>query len=240
MNILVTHRDEFAKFAAGKIANNIIELQQKTQKDIFVVFASGNTMIDILHQLSENRYINWRRIQFFHLDEYKGLALNNRYSYAKYFQNNLFSKINIPKTNIHYINGLCPNYQDYQELLKHGADITILGIGIDGHLGFNEPGSSFNSQMRLVRLNSKTIHSNKNKYPQIANNPYAYTLGLADIFKSKKIFLFANTISKANIIKKALESSLSKKVPASILQKHKNVNCILGSSAASLLSIRTQ
>lgn len=238
MDIYITNNNQFAEFSAGKLATNIIELQQKIHRDIFVVFASGNTMPEILNELSKNLQIDWSRIQAFHLDEYKGLAINNKYSYASFFQKNIFDKVKIPQDKIHFINGLNPNFKKYKQLLKNGADIAIVGIGMDGHLAFNEPGAGFNSQMRLVRLNSKTLQSNKNKYPQIINNPYAYTLGLEDIFKSKKIFLFVNTMSKADIIKKALEGSVSIKVPASILQKHLNVSCVVDTSAGSLLSVK--
>ncbi|MFH1750023.1 MAG: 6-phosphogluconolactonase [bacterium] len=235
MNIYITNNNQFAKFSAGKLATNIVELQQEIHRDILIVFASGNTMLEILNELSKNLQINWNRIQAFHLDEYRGLSINNKYSYANFLQKNLFDKVQIPQDKIHFINGLDPNFQKYKQLLKNGADITVVGIGMDGHSAFNEPGSGFNSQMRLVRLNPKTLQSNKNKYPQIINNPYAYTLGLGDIFKSKKIFLFANTITKANVVKRALEGSVSTKVPASILQKHPNVDCVVDANAGSLL-----
>jgi glucosamine-6-phosphate deaminase len=235
MNIYVTLDKNFSDFAAKKLTEKITSLQTDLKRDISIVFASGKTMVKILDSLAKQSDIDWGRIQAFHLDEYRGLSIQNQYSYAQYFKRNLFSKVSIPKENVHFINGLSPNFQKYNQLLKTGADITIVGIGIDGHLGFNEPFSSFKSSMRTVRLNKKTIVSNKSKYPQVNHNPYAITLGMKDIFQSKHIFFFANSISKAKIVKKALTGWVSNGVPASILQQHPQTTVVLDNKAASLL-----
>jgi glucosamine-6-phosphate deaminase len=152
---------------------------------------------------------------------------------------NFFSKINIPQKNINFINGESPNLPSYIEKLRSfgGADIVMLGVGLDGHLAFNEPPlhSSFTSRIGEVRLNQSTIKNNQPDYPKIAQNPFAYTMGMADIFESKYIYFLAKGSSKSSIIFQSLQGEITPDIPASMLQLHPNVTAVLDFDAALLL-----
>jgi glucosamine-6-phosphate deaminase len=149
----------------------------------------------------------------------------------------LFSKVDTPKENIHFV---CDFDKDeYMKIVreKGGIDIAMLGIGMDGHLGFNEPPnySNFDGRMQEVKLRPETIENNIDMYPEILDNPYAITMGMADIMESKKLFFLANKVKKAEIVKQALKGPITEDIPASILQKHPNVEVILDEEAGSML-----
>ncbi|MBU2102541.1 MAG: 6-phosphogluconolactonase, partial [Candidatus Omnitrophica bacterium] len=230
---------DFALTAAGQVASEIRKLQANPDKQVTIVFATGNTMVGFLDNLAKEKNIDWARVQAFHLDEYKGLPTDHPASFAYFLNKNLFSKVALPKENIHYVNGAKPDLAAYIEKLKSfgGADIVMLGVGLDGHLAFNEPPaySRFDSHMQEVSLTPSTIEANKADYLEIVNNPYAYTMGMADIFEGKHLFFLANKATKAEIVKKSLEGPVTEDVPASILQKHPNVTVVLDNEAATML-----
>ncbi|MFA4843162.1 MAG: HEAT repeat domain-containing protein, partial [Candidatus Omnitrophota bacterium] len=241
--LFITSPQNFAQATAQKVAATIRELLEK-QEQVTIVFATGNTMIEFLHNLALEDGIEWERVQAFHLDEYKGLAPEDEHSFAHFLNRYLFSgllaKGSIPEGNIHYINGASPDLEGYMQKLKSfgGADIVLLGVGMDGHLAFNEPPkySSFTSRMQEVELTESTIEANTPDCPDIRKNPYAYTMGMADIFEGKHLFFFANGAKKARIVREALKGMITRGVPASVLQLHPNVTVILDEKAASMLT----
>ncbi|MFH1876789.1 MAG: triose-phosphate isomerase, partial [Candidatus Omnitrophota bacterium] len=237
---LITTADDFSKTASRRVASEIRKLQANPDKQVTIVFATGNTMVGFLDNLSKESNIDWKRVQAFHLDEYKGLPTDHPASFAYFLNKNLFSKVALPKENIHYVNGANPDIKVYLQTLKSfgGADIVMLGVGMDGHLAFNEPPvySRFDSRMQEVSLTDSTIEANREDYPEITNNPYAYTMGMADIFEGKHLFFLANKAKKADIVKKSLEGPVTEDVPASLLQKHSKVTVVLDTEAARLLT----
>lgn len=237
MGINVVSADDFAAVSAKMVGFAIIELQKKLKRNVNLVLATGHTMVGFLDELSKVKGIDWKRVNAFHLDEYKGLDIEHPCSYAYFLTENLFSKVDIPEKNIHLISEI--GKKDYMNILrrKGRADITMLGIGMDGHLAFNEPPnySGFDSKMQEVKLTKETIDSNIDLYPEIKENPYAITMGMADIMESKKLFFLANKAKKAHIVKKALTGPVTEEVPASILQKHENVEIILDKAAGALV-----
>lgn len=239
MNINITSSAEFAQKSASLVAQKIIELQKDLSKTVNIVLATGSTMIEFLDCLSKEQGIDWSRVSAFHLDEYKGLETSNPASFAYFLNKNLFSKVSIPESNINYVNGANPDLASYMGKLKStgGADIVMLGIGMDGHLGFNEPPlySHFDGRMGEVDLIPSTIEANKVDYPEIVENHYAFTMGMADIFEGKTLFFLANKARKAEIVTKALQGPITEDVPASILQNHPDVVVVLDQEAASLL-----
>ena len=239
MNITITSKENFSSKSATLVAQKIIELQSDPHKNVNLVLATGGTMIEFLNCLSQQKGIDWSRVVAFHLDEYKGLSPNHPSSFAQFLNKNLFSKVAIPPKNINYINGANPDITGYMAKLKNsgGADIIMLGVGMDGHLAFNEPPlySNFDGRMGEVKLTSSTIEVNKPDYPEIENNPYAYSMGMADIFEGKNLFFLAKGSKKADIVAKSLQGPVTSKIPASILQQHPNVTIVLDKSAASLL-----
>ena len=232
MKINIVKSNEFAIKSAQAVSREIKKLQKVLDRNVNIVLATGNTMVGFLDELSKIEGIDWSKINAFHLDEYKDLDVNSPYSFAYFLNKNLFSKIDLPKNNMFY---LSENKDNYLELLenKGGADIIMLGVGMDGHLAFNEPPkySKFDSHLREVELTQETIDSNIDDYPDIVKNPYAYTMGMADIMSGKKIFFMANKAKKADIIKKALKGPVTEDIPASILQRHKNVEVVLDEEA---------
>lgn len=238
MKIIVTTPQLFSEKSADIVAQKIIDLQ-KTQENVNIVLATGNTMIDFLDFLSKKEGVNWSRINAFHLDEYKSLPTTHPSSFAYFLNKNLFSKIKIPSKNINYINGANPNLLGYMAKLKKlgGASIIMLGVGMDGHLAFNEPPlySNFDGRIGEVKLIPSTIEADKSDYPEITKNPYAYSMGMADIFEGQNIFFLVNKLKKADIIVKSLQGPITPNVPASLLQRHLNVTAILDQDSASLL-----
>jgi glucosamine-6-phosphate deaminase len=239
MNITVTSPNEFSQKSADLVAQKIIELQTDPVKIVNLVLATGTTMIDFLDCLSKEKGIDWSRVQAFHLDEYKNLPVTHPSSFAYFLNKNLFSKVSIPPKNINYINGANPDIPGYMAKLKNsgGADVIMLGVGMDGHLAFNEPPlySNFDGRMGEVKLTQSTIEANKPDYPEIESNPFAFSMGMADIFNGKNLFFLAKGDKKADIVAKSFQGSVTPDIPASILQKHPNVTIILDQPAASLL-----
>jgi glucosamine-6-phosphate deaminase len=250
--MLIEPAKDFSAAAAKKVADEIRRLQRELRRDVNIVFATGNTMVKFLNALALEEGINWRKVRAFHLDEYAGLATDEEHSFAYFLYKNLFSRVDIPRENIFYIDGkkadeaygkssafLKAYLDNYMERLKAlgGADIVMLGVGMDGHLAFNEPPkySSFASRIQRVRLDKSTIDANRPDYPLIEKNPFAYTMGMADIYEGKRLFFMANGPRKAAIVQKSLEGPVTKQVPASLIQRHPNVTIILDTDAAAKL-----
>ncbi|MFA6358535.1 MAG: phosphoglycerate kinase, partial [Candidatus Omnitrophota bacterium] len=235
----VVSAENFSCLTAYLVAKEIRRLQLDPQRQVVIVFATGNTMIGFLDYLSKAPGVDWSRVQAFHLDEYKGLSTDSSYSFAYFLNKNLFSKVSIPSENIHYINGAQPDLSSYMQKLHSlgGADIVLIGVGMDGHLAFNEPPfySGFDSRIHEIEVNQSTIAANESDYPGIRSSPYAYTLGMADIFEGRHLFFFANKEKKASIVQAALTGSVSEEIPASLLQKHSNVTVVLDEAAAGFL-----
>ena len=220
-----------------EIALEVLDILYKQKKRNLVLgLATGNTMIPFYQELVryfKNGKISFTDVRTFNLDEYL-LSGDNKKSLRFFMDKNLFNKIDIKKENIHFLNGLaddieleCKNYE--KEIKKAGGiDLQILGIGRNGHIGFNEPGSSFNSKTRKIKLSEMTLKDNK-------VGKYALTVGIATIMRAKKIILLANGKHKADAIAKSVRGKIYEKVPASILKKHKDVTFIIDKEAASKL-----
>jgi glucosamine-6-phosphate deaminase len=237
VNTIVTNPNDFSQKSADLVSQKIIELQLDASKIVNLVLATGSTMIEFLDCLSQEKGIDWSRVQAFHLDEYKGLSIDHPSSFSYFLNKNLFSRISIPPKNINYINGANPDIPVYMAKLKNsgGADIVMLGVGMDGHLAFNEPPlySNFDGRMGEVKLTQSTIEANKPDYSEIETNPNAFSMGMADIFEGKNLFFLAKGDKKADIVAKSLQGPITPDIPASILQKHPNVTVVLDTESSS-------
>lgn len=238
MKIIITDNYQLmSEIAAGLVIERI-----KRDKKTVLALPTGGTPIGTYKNLAKavkNKKISFKLVKTFNLDEYIGLGGTDSHSYHAFMKSKLFDWIDIKKENIFIPDGQAENLKrasaDYESLIKKsgGIDLVILGVGLDGHIGFNEPGSAFNSKTRVVKLTIATRRSNARYFNSLKQVPgRAITVGLGTIMKAKEIILLASGERKAGIIKRALKGKVTKLVPASILQKHKNLTIILTTSAA--------
>jgi len=179
----------------------------------------------------------------FNLDEYVGLAPSHPQSYHSYMSDKLFNHVNIDKNRTHIPDGLAPRPREFSQAYERligssgGIDLQLLGIGRNGHLGFNEPGSPFDSRTRVVDLSEETRRDNSKFFGSISKVPrQAITIGLATIMEARRIVLLASGINKARAVEHAVKGPVSAEVPASILQRHPDCTFLLDEQAASILS----
>ena len=238
--------------ASKVVSDHIIErINQKTRRgEAFVLgLATGSTPINVyrnLIQAYKNGLVSFENVYTFNLDEYFPMDNRSIHSYVQFMHQNLFDEIDIPKAQIHIPDGTLPlekidDYcDDYENKIAKldGIDLQILGIGRTGHIGFNEPDSSFESKTRLVWLDPTTRKDASSGFFGEKNVPkQAITMGMKTIMQSKEILLLAWGESKASIIKKVVEGGVTTQIPASLLQKHNNCKIILDKVASSKLTI---
>ena len=237
--------------AVKTIANNIINAileKQKLNQHLVLGLATGNTPI-LLYQEIVSRYkaekLSFKNVVCFNLDEYYPIAKEAPQSYWAFMHHHLFNHVDIPAENINIPDGKHPKEhikiycQEYDQKIKQygGIDIQILGIGNNGHIGFNEPGSSFYSRTRMIHLEYDTMFINSADFSSLKSMPqFALTAGIATILEAKKIILMAWGSRKAKVIAQAVEDSITEALPASILQTHANCTFYLDKFASSELS----
>lgn len=232
--------DEMSRKAA-----NIITAQVLFYPCCVLGLATGSTPIGTYEYIVE-RYnrgdIDFSRITTINLDEYRGLAPDNDQSYRYFMNTNLLDHINIDKTRTFVPNGLEENSdkvcKEYNETIAKvgGIDLQLLGLGNNGHVGFNEPGTPFESVTHCVQLTKSTIEANKRFFESIEDVPReAYTMGLKNIMQARKIVLVVSGKAKAETLKKVLTGPITPEVPASILQLHNDVTVIADEAALSLI-----
>ncbi len=223
--------EELSRKAAAIIAAQII-----SKPNSVLGLATGSSPLgtyDCLVKAYEKGDIDFSKITSVNLDEYVGLTGDNDQSYRYFMNTNLFSKVNIDKEKTFVPNGCakdvekeCKEYDERIESLG-GIDIQLLGIGLDGHIGFNEPDDAFIKETHLVELDPSTIEANARFFASIDDVPRsAVTMGMGKIMDAKKVLLIANGKNKEEIVKKAFFGPITPKVPASILQLHPNVTVI--------------
>ncbi|WP_346891610.1 MULTISPECIES: glucosamine-6-phosphate deaminase [unclassified Clostridium] len=226
-------------------AANIISAQVILYPNSVLGLATGSTPLGVYKQLIDiynDRELDFSKVHSVNLDEYYGLAPDHNQSYHSYMKENFFKHINMPSNNINIPNGLASNIDlecsRYDKLISDfgGIDLQLLGIGHNGHIGFNEPGEVFEKNTYKVKLNKRTIDANSRFFNSIEEVPkYAITMGIKAIMQSKGILLVVNGISKADILYEALLGAITPKVPASILQLHPNLTVIADKDALSTI-----
>lgn len=212
-------------------AANVIAAQLITKPDSVLGLATGSSPLGIYENLI-NAYkagdLDFSQVKSINLDEYVGLSPEHDQSYRYFMDKNLFDQVNIDKNNTYVPDGLtndhvtfCKGYDKLVEQLG-GIDLQLLGIGFNGHIGFNEPGDSFDMDTHCVDLTPSTMEANSRFFPNGGMPTQALTMGLKSIFSAKTILLIAGP-EKYDIVKKALTGPVTPQVPASILQLHPNV-----------------
>ncbi|MFR8748656.1 MAG: glucosamine-6-phosphate deaminase [Coprococcus comes] len=230
-------------------AANIVSAQVIMKPNCVLGLATGSTPIGLYKQLVEwynKGDLDFSEVMTVNLDEYKGLSRDNDQSYYYFMHQNLFDHVNIPAENTHLPNGMgmepdsqkeCQEYTDLIQSLG-GVDLQLLGIGHNGHIGFNEPGEAFDKQVHCVNLTQSTIEANKRFFASADDVPkQAYTMGIKTIMQAKKILIVASGEDKAEIVRDAFFGPITPKVPASVLQLHNDVTLVADEAALSKLPL---
>ena len=226
---------------AAKIIADVI----KGNPECVLGLATGSSPIGLYENLVKwynEGELDFSRVKTVNLDEYKGLPRENEQSYYYFMNHHLFSKVNIDLKNTHLPDGMEEDVfkacKDYDNVIKSmgGIDIQLLGIGHDGHIGFNEPGTSFEQETFIVKLTEKTRLDNQRFFNSLAEVPtHAMTMGIKNIMQAKKLLLVASGKNKQDAVKKLLSGEITEEFPASILNKHNDVVVIIDEEAAGLL-----
>lgn len=222
-------------------AANILWAQMIHKPDSVLGLATGSSPIGAYKRLIDfydSGDLDFEKVVSFNLDEYYGLSNDNPNSYHYFMNQNLFSHVNIKPENVYLPNGLAQDAKEesiaYDKLIEShgGIDIQLLGLGHNGHIGFNEPDEAFTTGTHLVELTENTIEANSRLFDRLEDVPTkALTMGMKSIMNAKKILLIVSGKEKAKILKEALEGPITPRVPASILQLHKNVILVADESA---------
>jgi glucosamine-6-phosphate deaminase len=241
MNIRVFDTELQAARAAGEFINSYI----REKPNAVLGLATGSTPLSLYFEMARacREGLDYSGVTTFNLDEYVGLPPENSHSYRYFMDKNLFSKINIRSANTHVPDGMATNAEqaceEYEAMIAAvgGIDIQVLGIGSNGHIGFNEPPSAFDSRTRIVHLTEQTITDNSRFFEQPRDVPrQAISMGIATILDAKHIILLSYGTTKAQAIKGAIEERPSEMNPASALRLHPCVDFYVDKASASSLT----
>lgn len=253
MDIIIKENyEQMSKYAAGIIADYI-----KSKPDCVLGLATGSTPIGTYKELIRlhREGLDFSRVRTFNLDEYLGVGMdlekpyNIDQSYARFMYEEFFKHVNVKKENIRIPDGqtkepkkLCTWYEE-EIKIAGGIDLQLLGLGGDGHWGFNEPGSSLGSRTRVQALTEQTLDDNYEAFYQKANIErnqmphFAITMGIGTILDAKNILMIVNGSKKADIVAKCLEGPITSQITASAIQLHSgNITVVLDEAAASKLA----
>lgn len=227
-------------------AANIVSAQVIMKPNCVLGLATGSTPIGLYKQLVEwynKGDLDFSEVMTVNLDEYRGIHPENDQSYYYFMHHHLFDQVNIPVENTNLPNGLAQNPQEecnrYTDLIQSlgGVDLQLLGIGHNGHIGFNEPGESFDKQVHCVHLTQSTIEANKRFFASAEDVPkQAYTMGIKTIMQARKVLIIASGEDKAEIVQKAFFGPITPQVPASVLQLHNDVTLVADEAALSKIT----
>ncbi|NCC49842.1 MAG: glucosamine-6-phosphate deaminase [Spartobacteria bacterium] len=234
--------------AASSYVARYLAAQINNRPNIVLGLATGGTPEPVyaeLIQMYEAGQVDFSRVTTFNLDEYVGLSADHSQSYRYYMRSHLFDRVNIPLENTHFPDGMTDDIprecRRYEQAIAAagGIDLQLLGIGRDGHIGFNEPTSSLSSRTRIKTLTEETLRDNARYFESEEHVPYhVLTMGIGTIRNSRCILLLAHGASKAEAIAASVEGPLSAMVPASALQLNEQVIFVVDEAAASKLSRR--
>ncbi|MBI3579765.1 MAG: glucosamine-6-phosphate deaminase, partial [Ignavibacteriales bacterium] len=233
--------EDMSREAATLIADRI-----HRKPNLVLGLATGSTPLGLYKELirmHKEEGLSFAKVTTFNLDEYIGLPRTHDQSYYYFMWENLFKHIDVDRRYIYVPNGMATDIEGhcdwYEDEIKRlgGIDLQVLGIGANGHIAFNEPGSSLGSRTRIKTLTEQTVKDNARFFKNIAEVPKtAITMGIGTIMEAKEVILLANSTSKARAIKEAVEGPVTGMVPASIIQMHRKAYVIVDKAAASTLT----
>ncbi len=250
-NAVITQNDQTltilptAEDAADAVASHLLS-QVRSKPDSVLGLATGQTPRRVYAKLIEAfeaGTVSFSNVKTFNLDEYCGLRDDHPDSFAAFMWRELFGGADFDPHNINLISGNAGDGQleaaRYASRLKAcgGVDVQLLGLGTNGHIGFNEPGSARDSRLRVVELSPETLSANKPTLLQLSQVPSkAITMGVADILEAREIIVLATGPAKADAVRESLESAPSTGCPAALLQEHARIHWVLDEAAATQLS----
>ncbi len=231
---------EFAVLAADKVQREI-----RGRADCVLAVPTGNTPTTMYAELSQrcrDGELSFAEVRTFNLDEFVGLPGDHRASFETYMMQNFFTHIDIDMANVHIPNGHAANLEqacvEFERNIAAvgGFDLAVMGIGANGHIAFNEPGTSFDSRTHVVTLSEGSREAHASAFGGLQRVPLeGVTMGIATLLGARRIVLLAKGADKADIVAHALQGPVTAEVPASALQRHQNVTFILDQPAASQL-----
>lgn len=248
--IIQPNSETAAKWAANYVASKIKKANPTTQKPFVLGLPTGSTplgMYKYLIELYQAKKISFKNVVTFNMDEYVGLPEEHPESYHSFMWNNLFKHIDIDSANVNILNGNatdleaeCQAYEDKMKALG-GVDLSIGGLGANGHLAFNEPGSSFASRTRIETLKSETIKANCRFFDNDENQvpKQALTVGIGTVLDAKEVMVLANGTNKARPLAKAVEGAISQQWPITALQLHPKSIILCDEAATSDIKVGT-
>jgi glucosamine-6-phosphate deaminase len=225
-------------------AAEIVARKVRERPDAVLLLPTGTTplgMYERLVELHREQGLSFSAATFFNLDEYLGLRPDHPASYHVYMRENLYGPVDADPRRVHVPEGCAPDpeaeCERYEAAIREagGVDLCILGIGRNGHIGFNEPGAPFDSRTRVVRLTETTRKVNAGDFETRGVPERAITVGMATIFEARAVLLLASGANKARAAAAALQGEISESVPASMLRRHPNATFLLDREAASAL-----
>jgi glucosamine-6-phosphate deaminase len=238
--IIASDYEEMSRIAADFIVESI-----NSKPNSVLGLATGSTPIGMYKKLIEyyeKEKVDFSQVVSFNLDEYIGLQGDHPQSYRYFMDKNFFNNININKANTHVPSGISKDFKEecicYEKSIEEagGIDIQVLGIGNNGHIGFNEPADELKVNTHITNLTKETIEANSRFFNNICEVPTAaITMGVGAIMKAKRIILLASGKAKADIIVRLVEGKIDTYIPASLLQVHQDVTVIVDEEAGALL-----
>jgi len=235
--------DEMSRKAAAMVARLV-----RAKPDAVLGFATGSSPLGLYQELvrmHKEEGLDFSRVTTFNLDEYCGLPPDHPQSYRYFMNENLFNHINVPMERTHVPDGMAEDWRahcaEYEEMIRQagGIDLQILGIGSDGHIAFNEPGSSLGSRTRRVFLTRQTIEDNSRFFERKEDVPTsAISMGVATILEARTCVMVVNGANKAEALAAAVEGPITSMITASALQMHPDTHVFCDEAAASRLTMR--
>jgi len=238
--VIAASYSEMSRRAAALVADRI-----RTDPALVLGLATGRTPVGLyaeLVRLYRRGRLDFSRVVTFNLDEYLGLPPDHPWAFRRYMDRHLFEHVNLDPSNIHFLRGVTPDPEEecrrYEEALRAagGVDLQVLGIGRNGHIGFNEPGTPFECGTHLVTLKKSTLIANFGRLDDVPEQ--ALTMGILTIMRSREILLLASGSDKAEAVARTVGGPVTTEVPASVLQLHPRVTVILDEAAAGRLGRR--
>lgn len=240
MKVIITKDYDEMSRKAFEVMSGVV----KSNPEAVIGLATGSTPIGLYKNMIKDHNENgtsYKKIKTVNLDEYAGLDVNSDQSYVYFMRDNLFNHIDIDLKNTNIENGKaadreaeCARYNALLETMQQ--DIQVLGIGSNGHIAFNEPGTPFGSVTHIVNLTESTIKDNSRLFKSIDEVPrQAFTMGLKNIMNAKKILILANGANKAKAVYGLVKGEVTENVPASILQLHPDCTLVCDEAAAELI-----